>query len=72
VHTTVDGDLVIVMASGEVPADVNALGIAAAEAVAQAIVRGVTEATGLGGLPAWKDLREWSGRLKGAEVRGDQ
>jgi L-aminopeptidase/D-esterase-like protein len=72
VHTTVDGDLVIVMASGEVPADVNALGIAAAEAVAQAIVRGVTEATGLGGLPAWKDLREWSGKLKEAEVSGDQ
>lgn len=56
VHTTLDGDLVIGLASGEVEAEVNTVGLAAAEAVAQAIVRAVTQATSLGGLPAARDL----------------
>jgi L-aminopeptidase/D-esterase-like protein len=55
-HTTFDGDIVFALsvspeASGE-KADINALGAAAAEAVAHAIVRSVTQARGAGGLPA--------------------
>jgi L-aminopeptidase/D-esterase-like protein len=72
VHTTLDGDLVIVLASGEVQADQNVLGIAAAETVAEAVVRGVTQATTLGGLPAWRDLKEWRPELKGGEPGGDE
>jgi len=53
VHTTLDGDLVIALASGEQSGNINALGVAAADAVAQAVVRAVTQATSLGGLPAW-------------------
>src|SRR4030042_1993487 len=53
VHTTLDGDLVIGLATGEVQAEVNAAGLAAADAVAQAIVRAAKMATSLGGLPAW-------------------
>ncbi len=58
VHTTLDGDLVISLATGTVEADLNALGLAAADAVAEAVLRTVTKATALGGLPAWGDLQE--------------
>lgn len=56
VHTTFDGDLVIGLATGEVDGDVNALGLAAADVVGEAIVRAVKTAKSLGGLPAWRDL----------------
>jgi L-aminopeptidase/D-esterase-like protein len=57
VHTTLDGDLVISLATGERDADLNALGLGAADAVAEAILRAVRMATSLGGLPACKDLQ---------------
>jgi L-aminopeptidase/D-esterase-like protein len=56
VHTTLDGDLVISLATGEVEAEINAVGVAAADAAAEAVLRGVKTATSLGGLPAWRDL----------------
>ena len=62
VHTTLDGDLVISLATGDVEAETNAVGVAAAEVVAEAILRAVKTATSLGGLPAWRDLEENSGR----------
>ena len=55
VHTTLDGDLVIALATGTVEAEVNTLGLAAAEVVAEAIVRAVKTATSLGGLPTWRE-----------------
>lgn len=60
-HTTVDGDTLFCLATGtatSVPLDVLAL--AAADCVAEAVVRGVRAAAPLGGLPAWRDLQ--SGR----------
>lgn len=60
VHTTLDGDLVIGLATGPaeggIEADLNVVGLAAADAVAEAVIRGVKAATTLGGLPAWADL----------------
>jgi len=50
-HTTFDGDIVFVLSVGTVKGDVNALGAVAAEAVARAIVRGVTQARTAGGVP---------------------
>lgn len=50
-HTLFDGDLVFVLSAGEARADLNALGVAAAEAVAAAIVRGALKARSLGGVP---------------------
>lgn len=50
-HTTVDGDVVIALATGAVEEDMIALGAGAAEAVAQAILRGVRLAKGMGGAP---------------------
>lgn len=51
VHTMSDGDIVFALSVGSAPANITALGIAAAEAVAQAIVRSVTAAWTLGGVP---------------------
>jgi L-aminopeptidase/D-esterase-like protein len=47
-----DGDLVVALSIGAAKASVDALGVAAAEAVSQAIVRAVTKAEALGGLPS--------------------
>jgi L-aminopeptidase/D-esterase-like protein len=55
VHATLDGDLVIALATGTVEAEVNTLGLAAADVVAEAIVRAVKTATSLGGLPSWRE-----------------
>ncbi len=49
--TMFDGDVVIGLSAGEKKADINVLGIAAAEAVAQAILRAVRLAPTLGGVP---------------------
>ena len=49
-HTTFDGDIVFALSAGNTHADVNALGAAAAEAVARAIARGVTQARSAGGV----------------------
>jgi L-aminopeptidase/D-esterase-like protein len=54
VNTTVDGDLVIALSLGSAKAPVNSLGVAAAEAVAQAILRAVRLAPTLGGVPGLK------------------
>ena len=56
-HTMSDGDLVIAMAIGTMEVPVDVLGVAAAEAVAQAIVRGVRMAKSAGGLPG---LMDWA------------
>jgi L-aminopeptidase/D-esterase-like protein len=51
-----DGDLVVTLARGEVPAHPNQVGVLAARAVERAIVTAVTEADGFGLLPAVRDL----------------
>ncbi len=49
-HTMVDGDIVVVLSLGSLEEEMNVLGVAAAEAVGQAIVRGVRMAKGMGGV----------------------
>jgi L-aminopeptidase/D-esterase-like protein len=56
-HTMSDGDAVIALSLGTAAADINALGVAAAEAVGRAIVRGVEQARGFGGVPGLGDPR---------------
>ncbi len=52
VHTTRDGDTIFGLSTGALPAvDINALGIAAAEVLAEAIRRAVRKAKPLGGVP---------------------
>jgi L-aminopeptidase/D-esterase-like protein len=55
VNMMMDGDLVVALSTGEEQADVNALGVAAAEVVAESILRAVKLAPSLGGLPGLKD-----------------
>jgi L-aminopeptidase/D-esterase-like protein len=55
-HTAVDGDTLFALSVGDAAADVTRLGLAAADAVARAIVRGIRAATSLPGLPAAADL----------------
>ncbi len=56
--STFDGDVVFSLCCGERKADLNILGLLAEEVLAEAIRRAVTEAESLGGLPAWRDLRD--------------
>jgi L-aminopeptidase/D-esterase-like protein len=56
VHTRLDGDVVFALSLGRERAEVNSLGTAAAEVTAQAIVRAVETARGLGGVPACREL----------------
>jgi L-aminopeptidase/D-esterase-like protein len=51
-HTMLDGDTIFALATGQRRADVNTVGAFAAEAFAQAILRGVRTARPAGGLPA--------------------
>ena len=51
VNTMFDGDIVFALSIGERQLDINVLGVAAAEAVAQAIVRAVRLSKPLGGVP---------------------
>jgi L-aminopeptidase/D-esterase-like protein len=51
VNTMADGDIAFALSLGALQADINILGVAAAEAVAQSIVRAVRLAKTLGGVP---------------------
>ncbi len=55
-HTLLDGDTLFALSTGNKAVDANIIGAYAAEAVAQAILRSVTEAEASGGLPAARDL----------------
>lgn len=57
VHTSVDGDTIFVMATGEVEVEPDALGALATEVMARAICRGVKAAEPAYGLKAAKDFK---------------
>ena len=56
VHTSNDGDAVFVMATGEVEADADALGVLASEVMARAINRAAWQAESAYGYKAAGDL----------------
>jgi L-aminopeptidase/D-esterase-like protein len=55
-HTMFDGDTIFGLATGEIDADPSLIGAFAAEVFAEAVLRGVTQATSAGGFPAVGDL----------------
>ncbi len=57
-HTPRDGDTMFALATGQrsEPGDITSLGAAAVEVTAQAVLRAVATATGLGGIPAIREL----------------
>ncbi len=60
VHTTFDGDLVFGVSLGDIPGDVNRIGVLGEFVVSEAIKRAVKKADGFGKLPAFKDLTKGS------------
>lgn len=55
-HSIFDGDTIFTMATGKVEADINVVGLLAAEVVEQAVVRAVKNAEGIFGYKAYKDM----------------
>ena len=68
VHTPFDGDTVFALATGEgepaTPAGLLRLGHAAADCLARAVMRALTHAEPLGGIPSWRS--RWGGDLSNA------
>jgi L-aminopeptidase/D-esterase-like protein len=56
VHTLFDGDVVFVLANPEISADLHVVGVLAEAALEQAILGAVKSATGLGVLPAYREV----------------
>lgn len=56
VHTTMDGDTLFTMASGQVKAPIDTVGYLAEEAVRLAVLDAVRSAESMGGRPAWKEI----------------
>jgi L-aminopeptidase/D-esterase-like protein len=56
-HTMGDGDTIFTLATGQVDGDVSRIGVLAAEAMSEAILRAVRAAKGLPGYPGVADLK---------------
>jgi L-aminopeptidase/D-esterase-like protein len=56
-HTLYDGDITFVLASGQVEVDYHTVGLMAEEILIKAIIRGVTEAREVKGIPSFHSLR---------------
>ena len=56
VHTMWDGDTVFALSKGDLTADINLIGLMAAEAIETAVRRAVMTATSLAGIPALTDI----------------
>jgi L-aminopeptidase/D-esterase-like protein len=58
-HTMGDGDTIFALATGGKSGDANVsrIGALAAQVIAEAIVRAATQATGIAGYPAARDLK---------------
>ena len=57
IHTMWDGDTIFSLSIGDMEADLNLVGIAAAEMVAVAVERAVHTAVSLGGIPAASEIK---------------
>ncbi len=56
VHTTMDGDTVFVMSSGEMEAEVDTIGYMAVEAIRLAVLDAVRSSEKMGGRPSFKEI----------------
>jgi len=57
-QTLYDGDIVFVLASGEIEVDYHTVGLMAEETLIRAIIRGVTRAKAIKGIPSFLSLRQ--------------
>ena len=58
VHMTSDGDTIFVLSTGEVEANLDVVGVLAADTMAMAIKRGVKKAEGAYGLPSSQEIKK--------------
>ena len=58
VHTTMDGDLLFALATGEMAVSVDIAGEMAAIAVERAIIKAIKAAAPAGGLPSWQSIHQ--------------
>ena len=56
VHTMVDGDTIFTMGTNEIKADINLIGVLAAEVMGKAIINGILFAEGTKGLKSYRDI----------------
>jgi L-aminopeptidase/D-esterase-like protein len=56
VHTMFDGDTIFALSTGEIEMDINTLGAAAVQVLAEAVKRGVVNAVSAEGAPSYKDF----------------
>lgn len=57
-HSMVDGDTIFTMATGDIEADINVVGLLAAKVMEQAVLRAVKQADSLAGLKCYADLNK--------------
>lgn len=60
VHTIYDGDIIFTLASGEIEVDYYTVGLMAEEVLINAIIRGITTAKEIKGIPSFVSLKETS------------
>lgn len=63
VHTMADGDSIYALSTGDLPADINLIGILAAAAMEKAIIRAVKQADSGWGLPGWQEIASGTGSM---------
>lgn len=56
-HTLFDGDTIFALSTGQLTADVNAVGLLAARVMEQAVLTAVKEAVSLGGYKTYRDIQ---------------
>lgn len=57
-HTAWDGDTIFVLATGEITADFNLVGVMAQEALMEAVIRAIEKAESAAGIPCAKDVKK--------------
>ncbi len=71
-HTMLDGDTIFALATGEVEADISVVGMLAARAMEQAVLRAVFKAKSLGGLPCFSELDFLQKQIREMEANGEK
>lgn len=63
-HTIYDGDVVFSLSSGQITVDYQTVGLMAEEVLARAIIRGITKAEGIKGIPSFAQVATKTRRHK--------
>jgi L-aminopeptidase/D-esterase-like protein len=70
VHTLFDGDIVFVLSHPKITVDLHIVALLAQEGIERAILDGVRQAEGLGGMPSYQDLQKKSQNFSSQDGSG--